>query len=197
MDVSDAVRQCRRRLDVNAWFTNPGKGTRSGVYSPGGHVGPQAARSAKKSGKEATKKAPADAGASSWLANFREHDWSRWRLCITGRSNTSTARQAAFRHARGLVTKSVISSSSRGRIVVMASPESPSAGGFEPSVGCSPPVIGVRSSECAISVSLAPGGQLALRDLPNCSRALFVQRAEHDPEKWTPVFRKDHAPSKS
>jgi hypothetical protein len=28
-------------------------------------------------------------------------------------------------------------------------------------------------------------------------RAVAIGLLEHDPEKWRPVFRKDHAPSKS
>jgi len=41
---------------------------------------------------------------------------------------------------------------------------------------------------------LASGGGLAFTRTVNSSDLNYI---EHDPEKWEPVFRKDHAPSKT
>jgi hypothetical protein len=46
------------------------------------------------------------------------------------------------------------------------------------------------------AVAAGNAGAADLR-VPESGRARLLRaRSEHDPEKWTPVFRKDHAPAK-
>jgi hypothetical protein len=56
----------------------------------------------------------------------------------------------------------------------------------------------VQSQDGTAAVLTSPASTAAELPRAACGRIADVAgEPQHDPEKWNPVFRKDHAPSKS